>query len=117
VLRFPWYAHVLERLKTEAAILYTRIRAKLFGYMRSDARAWATSHFESLLEDAGNFEYEPVLKHGDDFLRRCAAAYGDIKPLLRRIRYHRGTFALLEALFGIENGDEEAFRAGIEQYV
>ncbi len=143
----------------ECVDIYTRIREKLFDHMRPDAQQWATRHFEGFLEDAGNFAYEPVLKHGDfgtsnilfdgetqrvsgiidfgmsalgdpagdlagllssygvDFLRRCARAYGQIEPMMGRVWFYYGTFALLEALFGIENGDDAAFQAGIEQYV
>jgi len=139
--------------------IYTRMRAKLFGYMRPDARRWVTRHFEGFLGEPGNFAYEPVLKHGDfgpsnilfseetqeicgvidfgssglgdpaydfagllsgygeDLVRRCAIAYPEIESFLPRIRFYRGTFALLEALFGVENGDDQAFQAGIEQYL
>jgi aminoglycoside 2''-phosphotransferase len=34
-----------------------------------------------------------------------------------RIVFYQGTFALLEALFGIENQDEGAFKSGIASYV
>ena len=34
-----------------------------------------------------------------------------------RIWFYKGSFALIEALFGIENGDELAFKRGIEAYV
>jgi aminoglycoside 2''-phosphotransferase len=143
----------------ESADIYTRIQEKLFGYMRPDARAWAAQHFETFLGDSRNFQYEPVLKHGDfgpsnilfdrdkqriagvidfgssglgdpaydfagllsgygeGFLEQCAGAYPAMLGLMGRIRFYRGTFALLEALFGSENGDEEALRAGLEQYV
>jgi aminoglycoside 2''-phosphotransferase len=139
--------------------IYTRMQANLFGYMRPDARRWATGHFEGFLGEPGNFAYEPVLKHGDfgpsnilfseetqricgvidfgssglgdpayDFagllsgygenlVQRCAISYPEIDSFLPRIRFYRGTFALLEALFGVENGDDAAFQAGIEQYL
>ncbi len=143
----------------ESADIYVRIREKLFRYMRPDARAWAERHFESFLTEARNFQYEPVLKHGDfgpsnilfdrerqritgiidfsssglgdpaydfagllsgygeEFIERCAGAYPAVRGITKRVRFFQGTFALLEALFGIENGDEEALRAGLEQYV
>jgi aminoglycoside 2''-phosphotransferase len=37
--------------------------------------------------------------------------------MLSRIRFYRGTFALLEALFGTENDDPAAFAAGMAGYV
>jgi aminoglycoside 2''-phosphotransferase len=143
----------------ESADIYARIRKKLFGYMRPDAQEWTTGHFEGFLNDASNFEYEPVLKHGDfgpsnilfdqgkqtvsgvidfgssgmgdpaydfagllsgygeGFIELCGDVYPEVKVLMRRIRFYQGTFALLEALFGIEHGDEEAFEAGLEKYV
>jgi len=143
----------------ECAGTYRRIREKLFGYMRSDARKKVARHFESFLVDRSNFEHEPVLKHGDlgpsnilfdraaqkisgvidfgnaglgdpaydftgllsgygeQFVRQCGRAYQEVETFLDRIRFYRGTFALLEALFGIENGDQKAFRAGIQAYI
>ena len=143
----------------ESADIYARIQEKLFGYMRPDARAWAAGHFEGFLSDPKNFEYKPVLKHGDfgpsnilfdreqqrvtgvidfgssgmgdpaydfagllsgygeGFLESCAEVYPAVKDYMGRICFYQGTFALLEALFGIENGDEEALRAGLEKYV
>jgi len=55
--------------------------------------------------------------YGEDFVRRCAVTYPQVERYLHRVRFYRGTFALLEALFGIENDDEQAFQAGIEQYL
>ncbi len=37
---------------------YARIRAKVFPLLQAHARAWATEHFESHLNDESNFEYE-----------------------------------------------------------
>jgi len=54
---------------------------------------------------------------GQSFLDRCARYYPEIDAASRRIRFYYGTFALQEALFGIENGDKEAFDAGIESFV
>ena len=34
-----------------------------------------------------------------------------------RMRFYRSTFALQEALFGIEQGDEQAYRAGMRDFV
>ena len=54
--------------------------------------------------------------YGEEFVRWCGEDYPEVELFLPRIRFYRGTFALLEALFGVENGDEQAFRAGIAQY-
>ena len=143
----------------ESADIYARIREKLFGFMRPDARAWAAGHFEGFLLDAGSCDYQPVLKHsdfgpsnilfdqgaqcvtgiidfgssglgdpaydfagllsgyGEGFVELCTRAYPEVEGFMGRIRFYQGTFALLEALFGIENGDEDALKAGLARYV
>lgn len=159
---------VAEPLRNELAVrdtyreivgVYGRIQQKLFSYMRPDAQAWAAGHFETFLNDANHFTYEPVLKHGDfgpsnilfdqekqtitgiidfggsglgdpaydfagllsgygqAFIHRCRPIYPEVIDFMERIRFYQGTFALLEALFGIENNDEAAFQAGLERYV
>jgi len=45
-----------------------------------------------------------------------AAADPEMHAALDRVAFYRGTFALQEALFGIENNDTEAFHAGLEAY-
>jgi aminoglycoside 2''-phosphotransferase len=40
-----------------------------------------------------------------------------ISEMIRRIDFYRGTFALQEALFGAENGDEAAYRSGMAPYI
>ena len=153
--------HELHRDDTYevCADLYRRMGEKLFPHMRPDARDWAADHFETFLDRPANFEYEPVLKHGDfgtsnilidptsgrvrgildfggaclgdpaydfagllssygeGFLRRCARVYPELEGLLPRVRFYQGTFALYEALFGIEHGDEAAYWAGMARYV
>ena len=55
--------------------------------------------------------------YGEDFIQRCCNTYPELGSLLPRVRFYKGTFALLEALFGIENNDSEAFESGIADYV
>ncbi len=142
----------------EWADIYGRVREKCFLYMRPDACKWASNHFETFLHDARNFQYEPVLKHGDfgttnilfdrerqvingiidfggaglgdpaydfagilsgygePFLRRFAVVYPEIEGFWNRILFYKGIFALLDALFGIENDDREVFESGIADY-
>jgi len=144
---------------SEITNIYSRIQEKLFGLMRVDARNWVARHFEDFLGDLNNFEYTPVLKHGDfgpsnivfdkkkqsvigiidfgnsgmgdpaydfagllggygeRFVEYCSDYYPKVESFMRRIYFYQGTFALLDALFGIENGDEDALRAGLEKYI
>lgn len=142
----------------ECTDIYRRIREKCFPYMKPSARRWASQHFEAFLDDSRNFQYEPVLRHGDfgttnilfdrerqvingivdfggaglgdpaydfagmlssygeSFLRRFAVVYPEMESFWHRILFYYGTFALLEALFGIENNDRRAFESGIAAY-
>ncbi len=52
-----------------------------------------------------------------DFLSYFYTAYPEVRDALHRVAFYKGTFALQEALFGRENGDDDAFRAGMEEYV
>jgi aminoglycoside 2''-phosphotransferase len=54
--------------------------------------------------------------YGEAFVRRCWKVYPEIGSFMDRVRFYQGTFALAEALFGIENGDLAAFKSGIEKY-
>ena len=54
--------------------------------------------------------------YGEAFVRECGAAYPELDSLLLHARFYQGTFALVEALFGVENGDVQAFANGIEGY-
>ena len=54
--------------------------------------------------------------YGEAFVRRCGKVYPEIESFMDRVRFYQGTFALVEALFGIENGDPAAFKSGIEKY-
>jgi aminoglycoside 2''-phosphotransferase len=58
-----------------------------------------------------------VSTYGASFMERFRTAYPGIDALLERAAFYRGTFALQEALHGLKNGDEGAFRAGMAQYV
>jgi aminoglycoside 2''-phosphotransferase len=51
------------------------------------------------------------------FFDGLVGAYPDVANATDREQFYKGTFALQEALFGIESGDEEAFRRGIAAYV
>lgn len=55
--------------------------------------------------------------YGEDFVKSFEPIYPNIEQLLERARFYASTFALQEALFGIEVGDKEAFNSGISQYM
>ena len=54
--------------------------------------------------------------YGEAFVRSCARSYPAVDGLWQRIRHYAGRFSLEEALFGVENGDEEALRAGLKGF-
>ncbi len=137
--------------------ILARIQAKVFPFMRPDARIQVLHDFEIFLQELQHWTYTPVLKHGDfggsnilfdaqkrtirgiidfgssglgdpaydiagllsygeSFVHRLAATYPHLDEVWQRATFYKGTFALLEALFGIENDDNEAFENGIESY-
>ena len=49
-------------------------------------------------------------------LGRLARSYPFVERMAERLAFYAGTFALQEALFGIENGDRQAFENGIAAY-
>jgi aminoglycoside 2''-phosphotransferase len=55
----------------------------------------------------------PLSGYGESFVREWGAAYTGLDALLPRARFYQGNFALVKALFGIENGDVRAFENGI----
>lgn len=64
------------------------------------------------------YDFAGILScYGADFLKMASTVYPEVESLWDRITFYQGTFALLEALFGLENQDKEAFESGIEDYV
>lgn len=63
------------------------------------------------------YDFAGILSgYGESFLRRFAVVYPEIESFWHRILFYRGTFALLDALFGIENDDQATFESGIADY-
>ncbi|PFA69114.1 aminoglycoside phosphotransferase [Bacillus sp. AFS015802] len=54
--------------------------------------------------------------YGEHFVRSCLEMYPNGDRIFDRINFYRGTFALQEALHGIENDDPEAFENGMKGY-
>lgn len=64
------------------------------------------------------YDFAGILSgYGESFLRRFYKTYPEAESFWERIWFYKGTFALLEALFGIKNNDYVAFSSGIEAYV
>lgn len=54
--------------------------------------------------------------YGKPFIKRCLSLYPEGGKVLERINFYKSTFALQEALHGIENNDKQAFENGIKTY-
>lgn len=54
--------------------------------------------------------------YGEGFFNRCIYQYPNGKEVAKRVHFYKSTFALQEALHGIENDDRQAFEAGIRDY-
>lgn len=55
--------------------------------------------------------------YGEVFFRRCVALYSNGDEMAERAFFYRSTFALQEALHGIEHNDREAFESGMRGYL
>ncbi|WP_157950055.1 phosphotransferase family protein [Vallitalea okinawensis] len=54
--------------------------------------------------------------YGEDFIHKMIDIYPQITKYLKRAKFYAGTFALQEALFGIQHNDQSAFNDGIAYY-
>lgn len=54
--------------------------------------------------------------YGEDFFTLCISMYPNGTEIAERAKFYKSTFALLEALHGIENNDIHAFESGIKDY-
>lgn len=55
----------LQDTRESWAALFADFRQHLYPYMRQDAQTEVTTNFERFLNDAKQFDYSPVLRHGD----------------------------------------------------
>lgn len=55
--------------------------------------------------------------YGENFFNLCINMYPDGNKISDRVQFYKSTFALQEALHGIENDDEQAFKNGISAYI
>ncbi|MFF2155156.1 phosphotransferase family protein [Paenibacillus chitinolyticus] len=60
-------------------------------------------------------DYAALLaSYGESFFRLVLARNPKVRKMMSRIIFYKGTFALQEALFGVENEDPEALKSGLE---
>ncbi|MGE6259684.1 phosphotransferase family protein [Heyndrickxia sporothermodurans] len=53
---------------------------------------------------------------GKDFFNMCISIYPNGTEISERVKFYKSTFALQEALHGIENDDRQAFEDGIKNF-
>ena len=64
------------------------------------------------------YDFAGILtSYGEDFFKMCINLYPNGSEIEKRVRFYKSTFALQEALHGIENDDKEAFEDGIKDYI
>jgi aminoglycoside 2''-phosphotransferase len=56
------------------------------------------------------------VSYGEDFAASLVSSYPTLAAELPRARFYLGTFALQEALFGLDTGDKQAYEAGMSPY-
>lgn len=57
------------------------------------------------------------ISYGEAFVERVRRMYPVSEDFMGRVLFYMGTFALEEALFGCELGDEAALKAGLQDYI
>ncbi|TFD94324.1 phosphotransferase family protein [Jeotgalibacillus sp. R-1-5s-1] len=63
------------------------------------------------------YDFAGILSsYGEDFFNMCMNLYPNGEEISERVRFYKSTFALQEALHGVENDDKQAFENGIKNY-
>ncbi|MDC3415264.1 aminoglycoside phosphotransferase family protein [Aquibacillus sp. 3ASR75-11] len=63
------------------------------------------------------YDFAGILSsYGEAFFNMCMDLYPNGKQISKRVKFYKSTFALMEALHGIENDDIQAFENGIKDY-
>ncbi|MFJ7886620.1 phosphotransferase family protein [Lysinibacillus xylanilyticus] len=63
------------------------------------------------------YDFAGILSsYGEVFFEMCINLYPNGNEISERVKFYKSTFALQEALHGIENDDREAFECGIKDY-
>ncbi|ASK61013.1 aminoglycoside phosphotransferase [Virgibacillus phasianinus] len=64
------------------------------------------------------YDFAGILaSYGEAFFKKCISLYPNGTEIAKRTYFYKGTFALQEALHGIENGDKDAFESGMKDYL
>ena len=64
------------------------------------------------------YDFAGILSsYGKDFYNMCLNLYPNGTEIAERVTFYRSTFALQEALHGVENADPAAFENGIKAYI
>ncbi|MED3802220.1 aminoglycoside phosphotransferase family protein [Lysinibacillus xylanilyticus] len=63
------------------------------------------------------YDFAGILSsYGEEFFEMCINLYPNSNEISERVKFYKSTFALQEALHGIEYNDREAFESGIKDY-
>jgi aminoglycoside 2''-phosphotransferase len=63
------------------------------------------------------YDFAGILSsYGEEFYNMCMELYPNGKEISKRVHFYRSTFALQEALHGVENNDRHAFENRIKEY-
>jgi aminoglycoside 2''-phosphotransferase len=63
------------------------------------------------------YDFAGILSsYGEDFFNMCLDLYPNGNEISERVKFYRSTFALQEALHGVENDDVVAFENGIKAF-
>ncbi|GEN85941.1 phosphotransferase family protein [Oceanobacillus sojae] len=63
------------------------------------------------------YDFAGILSsYGEKFFDMCIGRYPNGNEISERVKFYKSTFALQEALHGIENNDQQAFENGIKDY-
>ncbi|MFJ7915674.1 MULTISPECIES: phosphotransferase family protein [unclassified Lysinibacillus] len=63
------------------------------------------------------YDFAGILSsYGEEFFDMCIHQYPNGIEIAERVKFYKSTFALQEALHGIENDDRQAFESGIKDY-
>jgi aminoglycoside 2''-phosphotransferase len=82
-----------------------------------------TSEISGIIDFGGSglgdpaYDFAGILSsYGEDFFNRCINLYPNGTEISKRVKFYKSTFALQDALHGIENNDHESFENGIKNY-